>query len=126
MTCTGWNTGFTGGSVVETLPANVGDTRDLGSIPGLGRSPGAGNGNSLQYSCLGNPMDRGAWWAPIHGVAKSRTRLSSTTTTTAGCNSPNRLVWLSLKLVVLINLQSESVRSTNDSMCSVKSSIQLY
>jgi len=126
MTCTGWNTGFPGGSVVETLPANVGDTRDLGSIPGLGRSPGAGNGNSLQYSCLGNPMDRGAWWAPIHGVAKSRTRLSSTTTTTAGCNSPNRLVWLSLKLVVLINLQSESVRSTNDSMCSVKSSIQLY
>ena len=118
--------GFPGGSVVETLTANVGDTRDLGLIPGLGRSPGAGNGKSLQYSCLGNPTDRVAWWAPIHGVAKSRTRLSSTTTTTAGCNSPNRLVWLSLKLVVLINLQSESVRSTNDNMCSAKSSIQLY
>ena len=111
--------------MVKTLPANVGDTRDLGSIPGLGRSPGAGNGKSLQYSCLGNPMDRGAWWAPIHGVAKSRTPLNSTTAT-AGYSSPNRLVWPSLKLVVLINLQSESVRSTNDNMCSAKSSIQLY
>ena len=50
---------------------------DVGSIPGLGRSPGEGNGNSLQYSCLGNPMDRGAWWATVHGVAKSRTQLSN-------------------------------------------------
>ena len=49
--------GFPGGSVVKNAPANAGDT---GSIPGLGRSPGKGNGNSLQYSCLGNPMDRGA------------------------------------------------------------------
>ena len=52
---------------------NVGD---LGSIPGLGRSPGEGNGNPLQYSCLENPMDAGAWWAIVHGVAKSRTQLS--------------------------------------------------
>ena len=52
------------------------DTRDPGLIPGLGRSPGGGNGNPLQYSCLGNPMDTGAWLAIIHGVAKSRTRLS--------------------------------------------------
>ena len=52
---------------------NVGD---LGSIPGLGRSPGEGNGNPLQYSCLENPMDGGAWWAIVHGVAKSRTQLS--------------------------------------------------
>ena len=44
----------------------------MGSIPGLGRSPGEGNGNLLQYSCLGNPMDRGAWWATVHGVAKVR------------------------------------------------------
>ena len=50
--------------------------RDVGSIPGSGRSPGEGNGNPLQYPCLGNPMDRGAWWATIHGAAKSRTRLS--------------------------------------------------
>ena len=47
--------------------------RDTGSIPGLGRSPGEGHGNPLQYSCLGNPMDRGAWWATVHGVAESDT-----------------------------------------------------
>ena len=61
---------------VKNLPANAGD---LGSIPGLGRSPGEGNGNPLQYSWLENSMDRGAWWATIHGVAKSRTRLSDFT-----------------------------------------------
>ena len=54
---------------------------DLGSIPGLGRSPGEGNGNPLQYSCLENPMDGGAWLAIVHGVAKSRTRLSDFTIT---------------------------------------------
>ena len=64
--------GFPGGSVVKTLPANAGD---VGSNPGLGRSPGEGNGNPLQYSCLGNPMDRGAWWATVHGVTKSWTGL---------------------------------------------------
>ena len=58
---------FPRGSVVKNLPANAGDR---GLIPGLGRSPGGGNGNSLQYSCLGNPMDRGAWWATVHGVTK--------------------------------------------------------
>ena len=52
---------------------------DLGSIPGLGRSPGEGNGNPLRYSCLENPMDGGAWWATVHGVTKSRTRLSDFT-----------------------------------------------
>ena len=57
-----------GGSVVQNLPANVGDT---GSIPGSGRFPGEGNGNPLQYSSLENPMDRGAWWAIVHGVSKS-------------------------------------------------------
>ena len=55
---------FPNGPVVKNLPANVGD---MGSIPGLGRSPGEGNGNPLQYSCLGNPMDRGAWWATVRG-----------------------------------------------------------
>ena len=49
---------------------------DLGSIPGSERSPGGGNGNPLQYSCLENPMNRGAWWAPVHGFTKSQTRLS--------------------------------------------------
>ena len=56
-------TGFPGGSVVKNLLAGTGDARDVGLIPGLGRSPGEGNGNPLQYSCLGNPMDRRAWQA---------------------------------------------------------------
>ena len=59
---------------------------DLGSIPGSGRSPGEGNGNPLQYSCLENPMDGGAWWAIVHGVAKSRTRLSDFTFTFTLCH----------------------------------------
>ena len=62
--------------VVKNLPANAGDARDVGSIPDSERSPGVGNGNPLQYSCLENPMDGGAWRATVHGVAKSRTRLS--------------------------------------------------
>ena len=57
--------------VVKNLPANAGEVGDTGSIPGLGRSPREGNGNPLQYSCLGNPMNRGAWQAIVHGVAKS-------------------------------------------------------
>ena len=65
--------GFPGGAVVKNLSANTGDT---GSIPGLGRSPGGGDGNPLQYSCLGNPLDRGAWRAIVHGVTKSQTQLS--------------------------------------------------
>ena len=59
--------------MVKNLPANSGDSRDEGLNPGSGRSPGEGNGNPLQYSCLENPMDRGAWWATVHGVAKSQT-----------------------------------------------------
>ena len=61
--------------VVKNLPASAGDIRDSGSIPGLGRSPGEGNGNPLQYSCLENPMDREAWQAIVHRVAKSWTWL---------------------------------------------------
>ena len=59
--------GFSDGSMVKNPPANVGDT---GLIPRSGRSPGEGSGIPLQYSCLGNAMDRGAWWATVHGVAK--------------------------------------------------------
>jgi len=59
--------------VVKDLPANVGDKRDVGSIPGLGRFSGVGNGNPLQYSCPENPMDRGPWWTTVRGVAKSWT-----------------------------------------------------
>ena len=69
--------GFPGGSVVKNPPATVGDTEDMGSIPGSGRSPEEGNGNPLQYSCLENPMDRGAWQAAVHEVAKSCTPLSN-------------------------------------------------
>ena len=61
--------------VVKNLPASLGDTRDAGSIPGSGRSPGGGHGNPLQSSCLENPMDRGAWWATVRGVTKSRIRV---------------------------------------------------
>ena len=59
--------------VVKNLPANARDVRDMGSIPGLGRSPGGGHSNPLQYSYLENPMDRGAWQATVHSVTKSQT-----------------------------------------------------
>ena len=68
--------GFPGGSEVKASACNAGD---LGLIPGSGRSPGEGNGNPLQYSCLENSMNRGAWWATVHRVAKSETRLSDLT-----------------------------------------------
>jgi len=69
--------GFPGGSVVNSLPANTGE---MDSILGWGRPPGEGHGNPLQYSCMENPMDRGARWATVHGVTKSRTQLSRQTT----------------------------------------------
>ena len=69
--------GFPGVSGLKNLPANAGDAREAGLIPGLGRSSGEGNGNPLQYSCLGSSMDRRAWWAAVPGVAKSQIRLSS-------------------------------------------------
>ena len=65
---------FSGDSVRKNPPANTGD---MGSIPGLGRSPGEENGNPLQYSYLGNPMDRRVWWAAVHGVAKESDQLSN-------------------------------------------------
>ena len=61
--------------MVKNTPANAGDLRDVGSTPGLGRSPGGGSGNPFQYSCLENPMNRGAWQAIVHRVAQSRTIL---------------------------------------------------
>ena len=66
---------FLGGSVVKNTPANAGDTVDAGSIPGSERSPGEGNGSPLQYPCLENPRDEGAWWAAVYGVTQSQTRL---------------------------------------------------
>ena len=62
--------------MVKNLSANAGDARDASLFLGLGRSPGVGSGNPLQYSCLENSVDRGAWWAIVHGIAKSQTQLS--------------------------------------------------
>ena len=72
LSWTGALEGFPGGAVVKNPADNAGDTD---SIPGLGRSPGEGNGDSLQYFCLGNPMDRGAWQATVHGVTKFKTQV---------------------------------------------------
>ena len=66
--------------MVKNLPANAGGIRDVSSIPGLGRSPGGGNGNLLQYSCLENPLDRGAWQATVHAESEMTKRLSATHT----------------------------------------------
>ena len=66
--------------MVKNLPANARDKRALCSIPGSGKSPGGGHGNPLQYSCLENPMDRGAWWAAVHMVTKSQIRLKKLST----------------------------------------------
>ena len=89
--------------VVKNLSANAGNERDAGWIPGMGRSPGEGNGNPLQCSCLENPRDGGAWWAAVYGVAQSRTRLkqlsSSSTQTFQYFNH-----WFSPALAVLLTL----------------------
>ena len=76
--------GFPGGLMVKNLPANAGDARDAGLIPGLKRFLKEGNGNSVQYSCLENPIDRGAWWSTVHRVAKSQTRLKQLSTVHKG------------------------------------------
>ena len=78
--------GFPDGSVVKHPSANAEDTGDMGLIPGFGKSPWGGNGNSLQYSCLENPLDRGAWQALVHGVAKNWTRLSNWAHTHSLCS----------------------------------------
>ena len=71
--------GFVDGSADKESHCNAGDTGDVGLVPESGISPGGGNENPLQYSCLGNPMDREAWWTIVHGVKKSGTRLSAHT-----------------------------------------------
>ena len=76
--------------VVKNLSANAGDKRDVGSISGSGRSSELGNGNPPQYSCLGNPLDRGAWQATVHGVTKSETHLSTHTRVQLFLNTENR------------------------------------
>ena len=71
--------------MVKNPPANAGDVRNVGSIPGLEKFPGGGHGNPLQYSCLENPVDRGAWLGVVHGVTKSRIRFIDGTTTNEEC-----------------------------------------
>ena len=83
--------GFPGGSVIKNLPTKAGDT---GSIPGLGRSPAEENGNPLQYSCLGNPMNRGDWQATVHGVAKE----SDTTEQLNKNNLKRKKIFVSAKI----------------------------
>ena len=82
--CVRFSTGFPGGTVVKNLPVSAGDTS---LITGLGRSPGGGHGNPLQYSGLENPMDRGAWWATGHGVAESDTSEVTSTEHARNANS---------------------------------------
>ena len=98
---------FPGGSVVKNPPANAGGMGDTGWIPGSGRSPGEGKGNSLQYSCLGNPMDRGAWRATVHGVTESdRTERAHThihTRTHLLSLSCNPSLTLTLQAFILLN-----------------------
>ena len=74
--------GFSGGASGKEPACNTGHVRDKGSVPGSRRSPGGGNGNPLQYSCLENPMDKGAWWATVHWVTKSQTQLKRLSTQT--------------------------------------------
>ena len=83
-----------GGSVVKNLPANAGDA---GSVPGLGRSTGEWNGNPFMSSCLRNPMDRGAWWAAVHGVTKSRKQQSLTVAMKAEMGKSSKLTHGSLE-----------------------------
>jgi len=91
---------------IKNLPAKAGDIRDLGSIPGLGRSPGGGNGNTLQNSCLENPMDREAWQATVHGVSKSQTTKQLTHTHT----HTHKLFF---KVATSFNISINSVQGSN-------------
>ena len=79
--------------VVKNLPTNAGGIRGTGSIPGSGRSPGEENGNPLQYSCLENPVDRGAWQAAVHGVTKSWTQLKQLTLTHTHTHTHTQMVF---------------------------------
>ena len=90
--------------MLKNLAANVGDVRDLSLVPGLGRSLGEGNGNPVQYSCLENPMDIGAWWSTVYGVAKSRTQLSTEHTHTSvlqlvSCTADQKTAFLFLRMM---------------------------
>ena len=101
-------TGFPSDSVVKNPPANAGIAGDTGSIPRSGRPPGGGNGNQFQYFCLGNPMDRGTWWAAVHGVTKEldMTERLSTITVQAYKNRRQLRIWSPTYLCTPENLTS--------------------
>ena len=90
-------------------PANAEVVRDAGLILGSGSSPGEGNGNPLQYSCLENSMDRGAWWATVHGVAKSRTRPSDLTKHVGARSTSSNVSWISDMVKFCPQLQSAQI-----------------
>ena len=92
-------TGFPGDSVIKNLPSNVGDTLEKEEIHGSGRSSGEGNGNPLQYSCLGNPMDREAWQTTVHGVTK-------VSDTPEEMNNSSKCIYVSATLSILLTLCS--------------------
>ena len=112
LLCTSNYLGFPGGASVKNLPANANaeDIRGLGSIPGWERLPGEGNGSSLQYSCLENPMDRGAWQAIVHGITKSWTQLKRLSTQLLFCSIYFVFTTVSLILAIISNLEmTESI-----------------
>ena len=83
--------------MVKNPPANAGNTGDAGLITGLERSPGGGNGNPLQYSCMKNPMDKGAWWSTVRGVAKRRTQLKRLSTWSSQLYAPAKKIGITSK-----------------------------
>ena len=97
--------------MLKNPPANIEDTRDLGSVPGLGRYPGVGNGSPLQYSCLENPLDRGAWLTTLHGVTKSWARLKQLSTHTL---APECFTWEVIVPCMCIYTQLESVAMASE------------
>ena len=105
--------------VIKNLPANAGDVRDLGLVPGLGRSPGEGNGNPLQYSCLENPTDRGTWWATVQKFAKGQTQLKSLST--HECTKHTHRRWISsngiCKVRVGLSVQERSTEVLPGTPC---------
>ena len=93
-----------GERVVKSPPANAGDLRDSGLTPGLGRSPGGGHGNPLQYSCMENPKDRGAWWATVHGVTKSQSRSDLAAAAAATCQQ--KAIFTNVQVMVTLTVVS--------------------
>ena len=111
--------GFPGSLAVKASAFNAGEA---GSIPGLGRSPGEGNGNPLHYSCLENPMDGGSWWATVHGIAKSRTQLSEFTFTFMSMESamPSNHLILCHPLLLLPSIFPSIRNFSNESVLPIR------